>query len=202
MQMDWTVIWAGVSAVVAIGALVVSGLAWLSQKSSDRKQDQIQERLAKIEEARRQDEIESRNKAQEATLVADVRVCDFGLSIPGSSGDSDKIRITVENRGPAPAMNIDVALMEDKERAPSSHLGGVVEEVEGNSHESYFQIPWGLDTPRPLEVLRADDRVTFSFWFRYRLFGSVGIRVSWEDGRGSQVIRPFVQFDPTPTWRH
>ena len=133
-------------------------------------------------------------------MIADVQVSEFSMSRPGAAGDSDKVSITLENRGPSNAFSVDIALMEFNDRAPSAHLLEAVESVDAG--KSYFKIPWELEADRPLEKLSANTRITFPFWFRYRLQGNIGLRIVWEDGRGTQVARPFIQFDQTPTWRY
>ena len=179
----------------------------MTQLHPDREQIQIQQRLASIEESRRLDEVEVRERARRAELVADVRVIEFRLERPGGSGSSDKVSITVENRGPATARSIDVAMIDSESRAESSHLGEVVEWLERGGRDSkwrdgYFRIPWELDGPRPLGALAPNAQVTFPFWLRYRQGGNVGLRVVWEDGTGPQVSRPAVRFDAEPAWRY
>jgi hypothetical protein len=164
----------------------------------------MQQRLTSIEEGRRQDEIESRDDARHSALVADVRVSEFRIERPGLAGDSDKVSITIENRGPAPARNIDLALLDSQDRAPSNGLGAAVELLDtfggwdGKSPNGYFQIPM----PRPMEPLSANETITIPFWLRYREVGNSRIRVAWEDGRGPQITRPSVQLDTEPAWRY
>jgi hypothetical protein len=103
-------------------ALTLSIVVLITQRSRDRRQELIQERLAEIEDARRHDEVRSRDQAQDRALIADVRVCEFRMERPGGAGQSDKVSITIENRGPALARRLDLALLEDEKRAPSNHL--------------------------------------------------------------------------------
>jgi hypothetical protein len=192
--------WNAVSATAAIGALVLSVFVWLSQRRQDRRQVDLQERLASIEEARRADEIRSRDEDRSRTLVADVRVTEFRMERPGAAGTSDKLSITVRNRGPAEARNIDVALADGERSRRANHLGNQVEPL-GES-AGFYQIAWEVSGPRPLERLAPDEEVRFPFWFRERVIGDRRIRVEWEDGRGEQVIRPIVAFDREPAYRH
>lgn len=166
------VFWAAVSSLVAVCALVVSVVAWLSQRSRDRQQVQIQKRLAAIEEARREEEIDSRDKAREASLAADVRVYEIRMESLGGTRQPDHIIITIENRGAAIARNIDIAIKDSEDMGPGAGLGKAIESIEGefggyggNSPKHYFEIPWNLGTPRPLEMLGPGDRVTFPFLF-------------------------------------
>jgi hypothetical protein len=185
--------WAAVSGVAAVVAIVISVCTQRRQNRNDEKQAEIQERLAKIEEERYKREIEDHVKEQQAASITNVRVCSFVLEVPGRSKESDRVGITIENQGPAVATNIDIAQMEDNDRALGSHLGELVEQIDAN--KSYFQIPWELGTPRPLGRLSAGEQITLSFWLRYRLIGNVGLRVSWEDGRGPQVNKSYILFE-------
>ena len=203
-----SVLWDAVSSFAAGGALLISMLVWLSQRRREQRQVDIQERLARVEEARRDDEILRRDKEWQAELVADVRILEFRMERPGGSGESDKVSITIENRGPGVAQNIDVALLDSEDRAPSNGLGNAVEELDefggysGKSRKCYFQIPWELGVTRPLASLGAGEQVSFPFWLRYRAMGSEGIRLVWEDARGQQLIKPFVHFDARPAERY
>lgn len=199
-----SVLWDAVGGVAAAGALLVSVLVWRSQRGRDRQQADMQQRLTSIEEGRRQDEIESRDEARDSALVADVRVSEFRIERPGGAGDSDLVSITIENRGPALARSIDIALLDSEDRAPGNHLGDAVELLDtfggfdGKAREGYFQIPM----PRPMEPLSANGTVTLPFWLRYREIGNSRIRVAWEDGRGSQIARPSVHLNTEPAWRY
>lgn len=201
-------VWDAISSSAAAGALLVSVLVWETQRRRYRKQVDMQERLASIEEARRQDEIERRDEARHGALAADVRVSEFRMERPGGSRQSDKVSITIENRGPALARNIDIALLASEDGARSVNLGDAVERLDqfgdysGKLRECYFQIPWELETARPLEVLGPNERATFPFWLGYRAFGNVSMRVAWEDGRGSRIARPAVYFDQDPAERY
>jgi hypothetical protein len=203
-----SLLWDAVSGVAAAGALLLSFIVWLSQRRRDQDQADIQKRLASIEEARRNDEVERMEEARQAALVADVRVVEFRMERPGGSGHSDKVSITIENRGPSPARSIDVAMLESEDRAPSAGLGEAVEFVDqfggysGRSRMGYFQIPWELPTRRPLKAFEPGERVIFPFWLRYRPIGNESFRIVWEDGRGAQVAHPVVPFDPDPAGRH
>jgi hypothetical protein len=125
----------------------------------------------------------------------------------GGSGYSDKVSLTIENRGPAIARNLDVAMLESEDRKGSQPLGELVERTEkrggysGVSPEHYFEITWELGGTRPLQSLSAHEQVIFPFWLRYRSVGHVGFRVTWEDGRGPQVAKPFVPFNVEPAGR-
>jgi hypothetical protein len=104
------VLWEAVSGLVAAGALTLSIVVLITQRSRDRRQELIQERLSEIEDARRHDEVRSRDQAQDRALIADVRVCEFRMESPGGAGQSDMVSITIENRGPALARRLDLAL--------------------------------------------------------------------------------------------
>jgi ketosteroid isomerase-like protein len=142
--------------------------------------------------------------AKHAAKVANIRVSAFQLERPG---ETEKVSITIINNGPAVARNIDLAVLDSEDRAKSAGLGDVVEATEhfggyaGKSRLCYFQIPWGLPLPRPLDGLEPGHEATFPFWHRYRFYGMTGMRVTWEDERGIQILRCMVPFNAEPAWR-
>jgi hypothetical protein len=200
-------LWDALSAVAAVGALVLSIVVWLGQRGRDRRQVEVQERLAVIEEARRHDEVRSREEALHSALAADLRVTAFWLERPGNAGQSDKVVIEIENHGPSVARNIDVALLDSEDGRGTQGLGPAVEWLDqfggysGNSRKGYFQIPWELPTNRPLEALQPQATVTFPFWLRVRAYGNQGVLVVWEDGTGPRKSNQVVRFDWDPHGR-
>jgi hypothetical protein len=89
-------------------------------------------------------------KQEAEALVADVRVLGITFVRPGNAGDSDRLELTVENRGPAPARNIDVALKDTERGAQTNHLREVVEfldEDSGGDRVGYFRIGEGGGSP-------------------------------------------------------
>jgi hypothetical protein len=195
-------VWDAVSASVAAGALLLSIIVWLTQRRRDRQQADVQARLVAIEAARRGDEVQRREEEKRAALIADVRIVEFRLVQGGKAGDSDKVSITIKNRGPAVATNIGVALLESEDRAPSSGLGGLVESLDEfggwdpNSRKGYFQIK-----AETVDALAPSDSVRLPFWLRYRPVGNQRVRLAWADGRGPQVAYPVAEFDPEPAER-
>lgn len=197
--------WDAVSSVAAVVAVVVSIAVWISQRRLTKRQVDIQERLGSIEEARREDELRASEQERLAGLVADVRVLSFRMERPGRSGDSDRVSITIENRGPSTARLLNIALKDNQDAAGGNHLGDAVELLDeydghsGHSQMGYFSIPGQDEVPGPINP---GDQTTVAFWHRTRLFGNVGVRLEWEDGRGLNVSRVHVPFDPNPAGTH
>ena len=192
---DW------ISGLAAAGALVISIIALLLQRRQNAGQLSIQERMTRIEEARRLDEIAAAAEAQRASAVADVRVVSFDLERPNGAQASDKVSITIVNHGPAEARGIDVAVLESEDRVAAQRLGDLAEStnlVGGHSAESplgYYQIPWELPIPRPVAHLAPGQELVLPFWLRHRAYGQNQIRVEWSDDRGPQVAKCAVAFN-------
>jgi hypothetical protein len=185
---------------VALGGVVVATLALGVSIWVGRRQSAVAARMATIEEARRRDEEVKAEESRQASLVADVRVRELRL-LGGGARQSDRVRLTIENRGPAMARNIDAAIKDSEDRAPSAGLGNAVEYLDerggysGDSRLAYFQIPRQPHGPPPLEELAPDSNQGFDFWHTYRLVADVGILLTWDDGRGRQSARFFVHLN-------
>jgi hypothetical protein len=196
--------WGVTSGLVAAGALIVSALTFLGQRRRDRRETEIEVRLLAVEESRRGDEISTREQQRHAAQVADVRIVAFRMESPGGAGYSDKVSVSIENRGPAEARNLDLAILKAADRAHGNGLDSLVETTDqlrgysGKSPRGYYQVPWELDTPRPLGRLAPTEYVILPFWLRYRTIGNQTFRVTWEDGRGEQMSKPTVLFEGWP----
>jgi hypothetical protein len=188
-------VWEALGVIIAAGALLLSVIVWLTQRRQHRQQVELQDRLAAIEEARRQDEVIQRRRAEEAELGADVRVEAIRLIRGGPSGTSDRVGFTVANNGPASAENVFLAIKESADRAVSMHLGELIEvtdEVGGYSRSSplgYYRID-----AKPLVDLLPASTFEVECWLRYRLVSDVEVRISWVDGQGTQVRHSRVPF--------
>jgi hypothetical protein len=188
-----------VNTLVAVLALVLSAVVWLSQRRSVRdqttlqnEQTELQRRLTVIEEARRNDEVENKNSEQEARVIADVRVEGLKLVIPGPSGASDRLGVKIVNYGPAIARHIALAIRETADRAVSQHLKEFVEPLDEDpeARKGYYAVD-----AEPLDELLPNSTFAFEFWLRYRVVDVAYIRVAWVDGRGPQVRHQATRLD-------
>ena len=189
--------WDGLNAVIAGLALVLSFVVWRGQKRGEREQaalhkeqTELQRRMAVIEEARREDEVDARANEAAMQAVADVRPTELRLVLPGRAGNSDRLGLMVVNHGPAVARRISVSLRESANRAVSQHLQGLVELVDeyggygGESQLGYYAVK----APE-LDQLLPGSSFLFEFWLRNRVVGVANVRLAWEDDRGPQVGR-------------
>lgn len=187
------VIWNALSSITAVAAFVLSVLVWRSQRRSSRAQDEVQARLAQIEEDRRRDEISARDAAEESAKSSEVRVHELRLERGGVSGHSDRLCITLHNMGPGTARRVSAALLESEDRAIQAGLGPLVEETgdfggfSGSSRLAYYEIDW--HGPVPLDVLYPGQSVGLDFWYRFRLVGVERVRLEWEDSSGKRIVR-------------
>src|SRR5689334_12178399 len=108
--------WEAAGVVVAAVALVVSVFAIALQQRQATKQAALQDRLGKIEIERREEEEAASERERLAQLAADVRVKGWHVV---TTMESDKVRLTVENRGPAIAREIEVAIKTTADRVSS-----------------------------------------------------------------------------------
>jgi hypothetical protein len=192
-------VWAAVAAIATALAVFVSVFALRNQRAANARQFQLQQRLSEIEEARRSEEVAASEVEKGSSLIADVRIKHFGVLFSGLAGDSDKLRMVISNTGPAVARDVDVAIKESLVKAPSAHLGKLVEyagpiNADGTPPlEGYFELQRSNDGPLVPFILPNSEH-THEFWFRYRLFGNVGVMLTWADDRGSQKLVMDVRF--------
>jgi hypothetical protein len=78
---------------------------------SGKSQDEISNRLAAIEFARREEEVERRGEESEARKRADVRIQELPVVQHGSGMTNEQQLLTLHNHGPATARGVLIELL-------------------------------------------------------------------------------------------